>query len=345
MTLFIYGEFGPMAMENSIIPVWENLLGQENIHQIERISLPENFQIIERVCRKIAPQYSLQIKKHNEYIIEQIASNLKSKSGLIVFKGMEIFPETLKTIKSLGVKLFCFNPDHPFVYSGSGSGSKFMTESLKLYDLYFTYHHQAQKQLTDLSVKNHLIPFGYESMAIQQPFVKQEDEILRGSFIGNPNPERVEFFKEVEGKLQIDLYGSGWTTYFKASRALQIHGPVHDNVHWETMSRYRFQFNLMARHNPNAHNMRTFSAPASGAIMLAPRNRDHEFYFTDKKEVYLFHDVEQSLELGHHLLDLSFDEAMQIRQAARRRCVESGYSYTHRAKEMLLIMSEELSHE
>lgn len=343
MTLFVYGEFGPMAMENSMIPVWQSSLKTENVHLIERIPLPKKHQLLERICRKITPQHSFAIRKHNEHIVDQVAHNLTPQSALIVFKGMEIFPKTLNTIKKLGVKLFCYNPDHPFVYSGTGSGSNFMSESLQLYDLYFTYHNGAKQQLSEMSVKSCIIPFGYESMAMEQPYVSADDEILRGCFIGNPNPERVKFFQQINGKLPIELYGSRWDKHFKPSNLLKIHGPVHDKAYWEILSRYRFQFNLMARHNPDTHNMRTFSAPASGAIMLAPRNKDHEIYFTDRKEVYLFDNVDESIELGHKLLGLTYDEAMEIRQGARRRCFESGYSYSNRATEILLKITEEVS--
>jgi len=56
-----------------------------------------------------------------------------------VFKGMEIFPETLRWAKKEGIKLVNYNADNPFIFSGKGSGNKNVTGSIGLYDLHMTY--------------------------------------------------------------------------------------------------------------------------------------------------------------------------------------------------------------
>src|SRR5689334_15411540 len=42
---------------------------------------------------------------------------------LWVFKGMELTPELLKWVKEKDIKLVNYNPDNPFLFSGTGSGN------------------------------------------------------------------------------------------------------------------------------------------------------------------------------------------------------------------------------
>ena len=335
MKLFAYGEFGPMAMENSLLPIWQNDHAIEEVIPIERLPLPHSREITERGLRRYRPQWSTQVKAHNAAVRRTVESHHTGTSAMLVFKGMELFPSTLEAIKTQGVELFCYNPDHPFVYSGRGSGTDFMRQSLKLYRTYFTYHRGAKAELEAYGIPSELVPFGYEAAAMAEPLVVEDEEVLRGCFIGNPNPLRVRLFKQLEGRVPLDVYGTSWAKHFKGSKDIRVFGPLLDAEHWRTMAKYRFQLNAMAEHNIDSHNMRTFAAPAAGAILVAPRKADHERFFEDGKEIMLYADADHAVELCQKLLSMPFDEASAIRKAARQRSVSSGYAYAERAQRML----------
>ena len=332
MKLFVYGEFGPMAMENSLLPTWQKDPAIKEVISIERLPLPDLRDIIERGLRRCWPEKSTQIKVHNAHVKHVIHSHHAGTSALLVFKGMELFPSTLASIRAQGVELFCYNPDHPFVYSGRGSGTDLMRQSLSLYRTYFTYHRGAKAELEAHGIPSELVPFGYEAAAMVEPLVAEEDEVIRGCFIGNPNPLRVRVFKQLEGRIPLDLYGRGWANHFRRSKHIRVHGPVYDAEHWRIMAKYRFQLNAMAAHNTDAHNMRTFAAPAAGAIMVAPRTLDHERFFEDGEEVMLYNDADDAVDLGQKLLSMTYDEAMTLRLAARKRCSDSDYAYAERTR-------------
>jgi hypothetical protein len=337
MKLFVYGEFGPMALEKSLVRHWKDAPGVQELILLERLPLPDRLSI-DRIIRRFAPAQSSRIRAHNDEVLRLFRSRSGGHAALLVFKGMELLPETLRSMKTMGVHLFCYNPDHPFVYSGRGSGSEFMKGSIDLYDGYFTYHREAQTMLEECGVPSALVPFGYEDDAMTEPFVYENQEVLRGCFIGNPNPLRVRFLKQLEGRIPIDLFGNNWAQHFGKSPNIQVHGAVHDNAHWKTMAKYRFQLNMMAEHNPNAHNMRTFSAPAAGAILVAPRSSDHVRFFEDGKEALLYDSVDDCIQRCDALLRMTFQMALEIRIAARKRSLDSGYSYTERARVMLEYM-------
>ena len=338
MKLFVYGDFGAMALEKSLITVWENSADVSEVVRISRLPPPKTSNVVERITRRFSPSLSSKIRSHNDEVLRVVREGYHHNSVVLIFKGMELHPNTLRQIKSMNIRLFCYNPDHPYVYSGPGSGSVFMRKSLSLYDVYFTYAKDALLDLIADGVQAELIPFGYETDALSEPFIRDSQEIQRACFIGTPNSQRVEFFKAIEGKIPVDLYGNGWDLWFSDSEFLTTYGPVFDEHHWKTMARYRLQFNLMAQHNMNTHNMRTFAAPASGSIMIAPYNDDHSSFFINEKEVFLFRNTDHAIELAHHVLGMSYQEAFNIRRAARRRCIESGYAYAARSQQMLKTM-------
>jgi len=78
--------------------------------------------------------------------------------------------------------------------------------------------------------------------------------------------------------------------------------------------------------------MRSFEVPGVGGIGLFPDTPDHRTYFTDKKDIFLFKDLKECVNLAQHLLQLSKAEANVIRQNARQYSVVSGYHYKDRAK-------------
>jgi hypothetical protein len=70
--------------------------------------------------------FSTVIKRINKKLLEYVKSN--KFDAILVFKGMEIYPQTLEKLKQRGIVLFNYNPDHPFEFFGTGSGNKFVEE-------------------------------------------------------------------------------------------------------------------------------------------------------------------------------------------------------------------------
>src|ERR1700709_454037 len=53
-----------------------------------------------------------------------------------IFKGMEILPSTLELMKKKNIFLVNYNPDNPFIFSGTGSGNDNISKSLSNYNLH-----------------------------------------------------------------------------------------------------------------------------------------------------------------------------------------------------------------
>ena len=278
------------------------------------------------------------IKKLQRQLIEY-TDRLKP-DVILVFKGMEILPETLKHLKSKNIFLVNYNPDNPFIFSGKGSGNKNITDSVALYDLHLTYNFEVQSQISaQFNIPAEIVPFGFDLGNEEYEMLGNEPEILKTCFIGNPDKHRAEFIEKISSEIPIDIYGNNWVKFIKGKN-ITIFPVQYGNECWKTLRRYRVQLNLMRIHNLDSHNMRTFEIPAAGGIMLAPKTHDHRLYFEDGKEVFLFEDINECKFKAKMLLELSQENAQKIRKAARERSFKSGYSYQSRAKYVLGLINK-----
>lgn len=253
-----------------------------------------------------------------------------------VFKGMELFPGTLKWAKGRGIRLVNYNPDNPFIFSGKGSGNRNITRSVGLYDLHFTYSLDIRQQLEEKGyTPAALLPFGFEITGEEYDAAVAQEEILRTCFLGNPDALRADFIADIASKgIPIDVFGRDWNKWLDHP-SIRIFSPVYGPEMWKVLRRYRVQLNLMRVHNLDSHNMRSFEVPAIGGIMLAPDTREHRLFFEKDKEVFLYRTVSECADLAQKIMELPAGEAAQIRERARQRSLASGYSYEDRTLQAL----------
>jgi len=249
-----------------------------------------------------------------------------------VFKGMEIFPSSLKWAKNKKLKLINYNPDSPFIFSGSGSGNKNITESLALYDFHFTYNLSVKKQIEEeYKIPTFFLPFGYDVSQEMYNKCCRENEIEKACFVGNPDRHRADFLNALaEQGIELDVYGNNWKKFIQHKNITIFPPVIYGDEFWKTLRKYRVQLNLMRSHNLDSHNMRSFEVPGIGGIMLAPDTTEHRMFFENEKEVFLFSDAVSCGEQIKKVIFLSKLQANQIREAARNRSLHSGYSYKDR---------------
>ncbi len=256
-----------------------------------------------------------------------------------VFKGMEIFPESLNWAKRRGAKLVNFNGDNPFFFSGSGSGNSNVTLSIPLYDLHLTYDTSVKVEFDRRKVRSFLLPFGFDVNDKTLELCSKEEEILKVCFVGNPDRERGSFIDRLgDQNVPVTVYGNAWSKFLRHPKIL-INPPVYGEDQWKVLRRYRVQLNLMRPHNPNSHNMRTFEVPGVGGIMLAPDTADHRSFFKDGKEAFFFGTFEDCVSQVEKILALPTADANLVRTAARERSIAGGYRYKDRAKQALKILN------
>ena len=86
--------------------------------------------------------------------------------------------------------------------------------------------------------------------------------------------------------------------------------------------------------------MRSFEIPAIGGIQLAPDTIENRSFFENGKEIFLYKNFEECVQMIDYLLAISFEKANAIRIEARKRSLNSRYSYSDRTDDVLRIFEQ-----
>tara|TARA_Y200000002_G_scaffold366537_1_gene357605 strand:- start:22767 stop:23789 length:1023 start_codon:yes stop_codon:yes gene_type:complete len=260
-----------------------------------------------------------------------------------IFKGIEIFPKTLQTLKKLGIILINYNPDHPFIrYSPSHGGSN-IPKSIPLYDIIFSYRTDLVKSIrSKFNVKTCLLPFGYEKNNIDFKETSSQKKINRVCFLGTADEKRSKKIKYIaKNGFKVDVYSE--TFYNKRllrDKNIRIFSDVYGQNFWNILYSYDIQLNFLRDHNKNSHNMRTFEVPGVGGVLLTEYSNEQLEFFNQDKEIFTF---KNDIELLDNLEKIkSFTEYKKniVRESARNRSLKSKYSYFDRSKIVLNFLKD-----
>jgi spore maturation protein CgeB len=255
-----------------------------------------------------------------------------------IFKGAELYPSELSNLRGRGITLVNYNADHPFRYFSRGSGNNNVRRAIPQYHLHLTYSQQIAYELSQYlpGTRVAVVPFGHEVGDEVFKRIAGEDEINRACFVGNPDEHRRCSIMRLVGEgVPVDIYGNQWHRHVTPSPLLRLNGPVIGEEMLRILRRFRVQLNLFRPHNVSSHNMRTFEVPAVGGIMLAEDSGEHQAFFKSDCEAFYFSGHAEMVLRARQLLAMPKEQAMVVRLAARRRSVESRYSYVHRAEDAL----------
>lgn len=280
------------------------------------------------------------------YIYKRIDALFRSKvlefkpDVVWVFKGMEMYPETIIWLKEQQIKVINYNPDNPFVFSGRGSGNINVQKGVGLFDLYMTYDSNVLSKLKDSDINAALVPFGFDVPESVLNKSMKVEEVLKACFVGSADNERATFLNELASNgVSLDIYGNGWKR-FVMKPSIKIFPAVYADDFWITLRKYRVQLNIMRIHNLNSHNMRSFDIPGIGGLQVAPFTPDHSQYFENEKEIFLYRDAKECASLVQKLLQMPVSEANNLRIHIRSMVVLKQYSYQDRTQEVLQNVNE-----
>lgn len=260
----------------------------------------------------------------------------------LIFKGMEIFPNTLREIKLHTELLVNYNPDHPFFFYAKGSGNSNVKNSIKLYDLYGTYSKNTASQLLNsYHTTSFVIPFGYDpEIKIQ----RSNQFSNHFGFVGAFDHERLAILKNLS-KFPIEVYGDQkWAKLIKlyAENSFKVFPtPLFNETYASYCESCLGIFNFLRPHNiqENSHNMRTFEVPAYGGLSIANRTSEQSEFFEEDKEAIYFDELEELKDkLGFLLKNQHLIKSLKTN--AYNRTQKSGYSYLHRMQSLDLLLNE-----
>ena len=345
MNILILGAFNAGALENFYVKGFEKLS-----LNIETFDISKSYyerigkSLINKAVNKINAVYFF------NSINEQLLQFVKGKKYdiILVFKGLVLFAETIRQLKKFTNLICCYNPDHPFKFFAEGSGNKNILNSIKHYDIYFSYAKNISRQLTqDWKVDSYAIPFGYDDSEASDDSSSDVNAYHnKFLFIGAYDSERSKWLRDLNIE-ELNIYGdSKWSSRTKyhsyVTKAYQ--GKALYDAEYKTANRKAAGIiNLLRKQNiiEGSHNMRTFEVPGYGGVLIANRTVEQQSFFEENKEAIYFDSIEElKSRIGY--LKTNPHVVSSIKEAALKRSANSGYSYNHRSSEMHVIFKKYL---
>lgn len=262
---------------------------------------------------------------------------------VFIVKGIEIYPDTVGQLSTLHSKpiLINWNPDSPFDYETANT-NKNIIQAIPLYDVYFIWDADLFQPLKEARAKQpEYLPFAYDPEA-HAPAVLSDTERAKHAcdvcFVGGYTAQRAHFLEALT-EFDLQVYGTGWERVAPES-------PLRKHIinEWrgegdmaKVLGAATITLNFIREQNGQAHNMRTFEAPAMGAFMLSTKTRDQQKWLPAGVGAAYFADV-QSLKAQVAYYIQHAGEAAQIAAEGHRLITTGGHSYTDRMQQVIEVV-------
>lgn len=237
---------------------------------------------------------------------------------ILIIKGDELFPETLKELKKRRIILVNWLPDNPFYLD-----LKNILEAIPIYDYIFTFDPAHLPLLNHLAKgKISFLPLACDSgMHRKIGLTPQEKEMFGCDvcFIGTCLPERIIILKELLG-YNLNVWGEGWQR-----ERLWLKERYKGKASGEKMVKiYNASRIVLNIHHPQTIeglNLRTFEVCGCGAFQLVDNRAILGKMYDIGREIVCFNDIKELKNLIDYYLG---------NEEERRGIAEAGYNKTHK---------------
>ncbi|MCB0704399.1 MAG: glycosyltransferase [Saprospiraceae bacterium] len=265
---------------------------------------------------------------------------------ILVFKGMELLPESVLELRTYCRLLVNYNPDHPTKIYSRGSGNKFVKDAISHYHIYSSYAKRICRDLKDIhGVESYFLPFGYdETITIQSnPRLDYLEHFF--VFIGAFDRDRERALDQLQSEYLKIFGGSEWESKSKRERIKKSYTgeSLYNESYYFAQGKALGSINFLRQQNliEESHNMRTFEVPFAGGMLIADRTEEQLEFFEEGKEAVYFSTMEEL----KSLLDFYQkhpEKARAIGLNAHKRSINSNYSYRNRIQEFSKHLLEQL---
>jgi len=245
---------------------------------------------------------------------------------LIIWIGTQIFPITIKLIKTLNIKVISYVHDDPFSHKANHKLNSFYKyywrlylKCIKYYDLNLyskqlnvdeSYHYLSPKSEV---FRQYYDPDFHKQINLDKnDFKKYNCEV---AFAGHfENDGRLEFIKYlVDNGVKLNLYGDNswdfvnfnkWPSNFKKFKR------VSEIEYTKALNGAKICLCFMSKLNRDQYTTRCFEIPACGSILLAERTEELKKIFHEGVHALYFQSKEELLEQVNFLI---FNEEIRNR--------------------------------
>jgi spore maturation protein CgeB len=255
---------------------------------------------------------------------------------IFVTKGDELRAAGLARLKSqLHATLVNWNPDSPL---NPLNTTPDLLDAIPIYDLYYTWGHFLLPELARLGAQRPCyLPFAYDP-ELHRPRELSEAERREWAndlvFVGTWEQEREAALEQLTG-FDLGLWGNHWMQRLQPGSPLRPRwrGVAHGERLSLVYSASAIALNFVRAQNGQAHNMRTFEAPACGILLLASRTEEQVQLLGDGQGAVFFSSIDELRERAAYYL-ANPNKLAAVAEAGAARLAH-GHTYTDRMASVL----------
>lgn len=283
------------------------------------------------------------VTNYNEAVLRQASSSFYD--FVLVFKGNLLRPDTIRALTMFGKPIFNFYPDTNFVDYGSN-----IPGALALYDCVFTtksFH--GEHEMREFGIKDlRHVRHGFDP-EVHRPIPLTAELNAHYScdvsFVGCWSPEneqRILYILENRPHIKVKVFGLGWNNSsgdFQTKLGNNLSGGAFGDELSIVYCASKINLGLLRRAQSDRNirdltTARTFQIPAAGAFMLHEDTAEVRTLFEAGKEVLLFKEDADMIDM----IDVALKTPMlraSISKQGYQRCLREPYDYSSAAGTVL----------
>lgn len=330
MKVLLYGEYWEGTHVDSI-SIALNSMDIPNVifNFYEYLNYTTSSTLINKILRRVF--YYLNESRINNYFLEVVYK--ENPTAIIISKGLNIYPKTLKKIKKLGITICNWNPDDFFNKKNS---SIHLSRSFKLYDIVFS----ARKHLF-----KEYYAHGFNRMIYLDwyyiPWLHKPQDILKInkkiSFIGTRSSRREKIMDSINDSFIIEIWGSGWNfSSLKSKPNVHIKNKFLSQKDFpQIISNSLVNLNILTIENRDVTNLKIFEIVASGGLILTEDNIQSREILGDSAFYYNENNLNAVLK---QIFEMDFDEFISRKKSLADKVINSKNSINDRVSELLIYL-------
>lgn len=244
----------------------------------------------------------LRINKANRELINKVKEVLPDL--VFIYRGVFVYPSTIKNIKQEGCRVFSYNNDDPFSGIPSCFYWQLYLRSAQYCDINFVYRKKNINDFAKIGIKNTQILMPYYLKENNYPLDIQRDIDI--AFVGHfENDGRDYYIKALlDAGLDVTVFGDQY--WLKAPLYNEIKGCLRESKRGEeynkVLNRIKIALVFLSKINQDTYTRRCFEIPATCGLMLCEYTDDMNTMFTEDVEAVYFRTPEELVEKCKKLL-------------------------------------------
>ena len=285
-----------------------------------------------RLVRSISHRFNagFPVSLLNRELRNFVRGRHEAVSLIWIDKGRWLAPDTIGEIRErTGAPIVHYTPDAQFLHNRS----RFFTRSVPQYDLMVTTKRFEIELYRRYGAKRvHFDQQGFDRRFPPRPPTAEEREMFTAdiAFFGRCEPHYVKVLGTViDTGAQLKIWGPNWPRFARHNAWIRpyVGGEgVFGEQYPVALSCARIAIGALSKYIPETVTTRSFEIPASGAMFLAERTRDHLDLYKEGKEAEYFDSLPELAEKLRYYLANEPSRA-RVAHAGFQRAHDSGYDF------------------